>query len=86
VATERERFEKALRRLQNHLGELSDIAVAEAGRHAWFAGADLITAARLKSQLVGVLADSKSSHRKLLKRGEQAFRTIAETPAWWKRA
>lgn len=84
IARQRRPFVRALARLQERLGMVNDLAVATAGRSAWFADADPITAARLEAQLDELLATRGKSRRKLIAKAEEFLDRVAQSPAWWK--
>ena len=80
----RQTFIRTLEQLQDSLGELNDMAVADAGRHALFDGLEPITAARLEAQFESLIDTQGKSHRKLLKAAERSLTKIVDAPAWWK--
>lgn len=85
-ARHRTRLARDLARLQELLGTLNDLAVAQASQPDLFATADPITAARLGARLQSLLASRGESRKRLLRRAEKTLDRIAATPAWWKHA
>lgn len=84
TARDRDSFAEALRQLQDSLGELNDIAVANAHRDELFADLEAITAARHAAQLGVLLAAQEKARRKLLKTADRSLDVIANGTAWWK--
>lgn len=78
-----QKFLVALGLAQDRLGELNDRAVAGRDLEAHFAGLDPIIAARLGSQLAGLLAASGKSHRRLLNAAAKALDRALDAPPWW---
>ncbi len=77
-------FHTALVRLQEYLGELNDLSVANTSRSAMFPECDPILSARLEALLDEFLASQRQSAKKLLKRAERAIERLDAAPAWWK--
>lgn len=81
---DRRAYGKALTRLQDSLGSVHDLAVAQDHRASLFAGLEPIAAAGLSAQL-GELIDGHGPGRKRLVRAAgKALERVAETPPWWK--
>ncbi len=84
TSRDRNSFARALRRLQDSLGELNDMAVAAARRDDLFAGLEPITAARHSAQLEAILAAQENARSKLLRSAGRALDVITSARPWWK--
>lgn len=80
----RHRFAKALQRLQDHLGELNDLALAGRPPPDLFAACDPLTRARLAAELKALAAPSRQRLRHLRDRAERALATVEAIGPWWK--
>lgn len=67
---------QALGRLQDSLGELNDMAMAQRDAEAGFADLDPISRARFAAQLRNVLEGKAHSRRRLMKAAEQALHAV----------
>ena len=68
---------QALGRLQDSLGELNDMAMAQRDAEAGFADLDPISRARFAAQLQNVLEGKAHSRRRLMKAAQQALHMVA---------
>lgn len=78
------RWARDLRGLQEVLGEVNDLAVAERDRVHLFAGLDAGEAERLSRALCAIDRPRHASRAGLLRRAERKLARIAEAHAWWK--
>ncbi|MET0250654.1 MAG: CHAD domain-containing protein [Novosphingobium sp.] len=77
-------FLKAVSRLQEALGTLNDVAVAEAGRDALFDDVEPLAAARLAAQLALSIESAAPARDPLLRAAERNLAAVKTLPAWWK--
>jgi hypothetical protein len=75
---------KPLGRLQNCLGSLHDLTVAEGPHDSLFAELEPITGARLAAQLAELLENHGPSRKQLLRNAAKALAEVENAPAWWK--
>ncbi|OCC22471.1 hypothetical protein MB02_16560 [Croceicoccus estronivorus] len=78
-------FAKALAKLQDRLGELNDMAVAQTHRMALFKGLDPITAARLQAKLELLEKDTERQRDSLIRSARKALARVDDSAPWWKR-
>jgi inorganic triphosphatase YgiF len=80
----RRAFGKALGKLQEALGGVHDLAVAQHAPDALFADLDPIAAAGHAAQLSALLAAHGPKRKRLIAAAAKALDRVAHAPAWWK--
>lgn len=83
-AKERRTFTKVLGKIQDCLGSVHDLAVAQDNIARLFAGKEPIAAAGLAAQLTTLLDRHGPSRKRLIKSAAKALDRVAEAAAWWK--
>lgn len=78
-------FAKALGKLQDCLGGVHDLAVAQGHHETLFTDVEPIAAAGLSAQL-GAFQDHGPDRKPMVRSASRALARVAAAPAWWKHA
>lgn len=76
-------FGKALGKLQDCLGSVNDLAVAQEQRESLFADLEPIVAAGHSAQLAELLESHGPTRKQLIRAAGRALDRVADAPAWW---